>query len=200
MHALTRPLAVFTLALIPATAFAVGSGSGTSGGTGSGDASEPAETTTEAPATVQTPEDCTITQVWDESSEACIDRQGTGLDDDGLYRLGRALAENNEFEAAISILYMAENRDDPRVLNYLGYSHRKAGRVDIALGYYRQALRIDPDYIVARSYMGMALVLEGDLEAAEDQLLEIRARGGKGSWAETALENALFDAGFVTTY
>lgn len=156
--------------------------------------------TPSTPTTTETTTECTDGQVWDEEKEECVDPQGAGLDDDTLFDAARELAFDGQFEHAITVLYQAQNRNDPRILNYLGYSHRHAGRIDVAMGYYHQALKIDPSYNLARSYMGQALALSGNLEAAEDQLLEIRARGGTGTWAEAALENALTDAGYVTTY
>ncbi len=39
--------------------------------------------------------------------------------------------------------------------------------------------------------MGMALVEQGDRDAARVQLTEIRARGGRETWPELALEMAL---------
>jgi tetratricopeptide (TPR) repeat protein len=75
--------------------------------------------------------------------------------------------------------YIAD-KEDPRVLNYLGYSHRKSGRIGVGLGYYQEALRIDPDYVLAREYLGEAYLTLGDVAAARNQLAEIEKRCGKG--------------------
>lgn len=155
-----------------------------------GEPTTPTETTTV----------CTDGKIWDEKTEKCIDPEHGFFSDDVIYRAARELAYDGQYDNAITVLYLAQNRDDPRILNYLGFSHRKAGRVALGMGYYEQALTIDPDYNLARSYMGQSLAEAGKLDAAEDQLLEIRARGGEGSWAEAALENALSDAGYASTY
>ena len=60
------------------------------------------------------------------------------------------------YDEAIKVLALAADKTDPRILNYLGYSHRKAGRVLVGLGYYQEALRNDPDYTLVREYMGEA--------------------------------------------
>jgi len=170
------------LILVPLGAFAVG--------TDTSDTPKPTETTTE----------CEDGQIWDKELKACVDPEESRLDDNGLFDAARELAFAGQYENAITVLYQARNRNDPRILNYLGYTNRQAGRMEVALGYYRQALAIDPDYVLARSYMGQALVILGRLSEAEDQLLEIRARSGQGTWAEAALSNALSDAGFRSSY
>ena len=55
------------------------------------------------------------------------------------------------YDEAIEVLAMAADKSDARILNYLGYSHRKSGRIEVGLGYYQEALRNNPDYtLVAR--------------------------------------------------
>ncbi len=150
------------------------------------------------PTPTQTTKECKNGQVWDEETKECVDPQGAGLDDDTLYTAARELAYDGQFDHAISILYLAKNRNDPRILNYLGFAHRKAGRVEVGMGYYREALKRDPDYILARSYMGQSLVLQGKIDEAKYQLEEIRARGGRDTWAEFALVKAIYNTGTKT--
>ena len=57
--------------------------------------------------------------------------------------------------------------------------------------YYARALAIDPDYVLARSYMGQGMVADGDMAGAKAQLAEIRDRGHQDSWAYVMLENAI---------
>ena len=76
------------------------------------------------------------------------------------------------------MLQRVENQDDPRVLNYLGFAKRKSGRVEEGLTYYRRALGINPDFVLAREYMGEALLQKGDVSAAREQLNEIGKRCG----------------------
>ena len=76
-------------------------------------------------------------------------------------------------------------------MNYLGYANRKAGRLDIALTYYKKALSIDPDYILAREYMGEGFVAAGRLDLAKVQLDEIAKRGGVTSEEYLDLSKAI---------
>ena len=59
------------------------------------------------------------------------------------------------------------------------------------MSYYKRALQADENYILARSYMGQALVEQGQIEEAKAQLIEIRDRGGENTWAYRALLETL---------
>lgn len=146
---------------------------------------------TAPPKPTQTSEMCTKTQVWDKKKKACIEAEKSGFNDDELYDAGRELAYADRFEDAIGVLKVAQNQQDPRVLNYLGFANRKMGNVTIGMDYYRQALAINPDYVLARSYMGQAMLLEGDVSGAEAQLKEIRRRVGTQDYAYFSLAQSL---------
>jgi Tfp pilus assembly protein PilF len=85
---------------------------------------------------------------------------------------------------------MTEGETD-RVLTYMGFAHRKAGRADLGMEHYAHALDVNPDNILARSYLGQMLVEMGEIAAARRQLDEIRTRGGAGTWAEASLARAV---------
>lgn len=128
--------------------------------------------------TVVTPK-CKKGKIWSKKRKKCVKiKKSSLLDDENIYQTGRDLAIRGRFSDAIQVLSYAYNKSDPRVLNYLGYAHRKAGRIDVGLGYYKEALRIDPDYILVREYMGEAFLQKGDLVSARFQLKEIEARCG----------------------
>ena len=103
------------------------------------------------------------------------DNPGT---DDEIYHAGYWLAKEGRYGDAIEMLQRAENKNDPRILNYLGFAHRKLGMVDKGLSYYRRALAIKPDYVLAREYMGEAFLQIGDVASAKEQLGEIEKRCG----------------------
>ncbi|RUV45946.1 MAG: tetratricopeptide repeat protein [Mesorhizobium sp.] len=155
--------AAVSLPLFAAPAFTAGEGGG---GGGSG-----GQTTTQ----------CKKGQVWDKKKKKCVVPQYGMLDDDSIYEAGHDLAMAGRYDEAISVLTLAANKQDPRILNYLGYSHRHSGRVTVGLGYYEEALRIDPDYTLVREYLGEAHLQIGDLAGAQEQLKEIEKRTGKGS-------------------
>jgi Tfp pilus assembly protein PilF len=77
------------------------------------------------------------------------------------------------------------------VQTYYGFTARKLGDFDAGMAYYTAALVIDPDNILARSYMGQGMVERGDLVGARMQLSEIRARDGRQTWPEIALRMAI---------
>ncbi len=116
---------------------------------------------------------CPRGEVYDRKQRKCVPRNSS-LDDESLYRTGRQLAEAGRYDEAIDVLSIGVDRGDKRILNYLGYSHRKAGRIEVGLTYYRRALAIDPTYTLVREYMGEALLQKGDLTGALQQLAEIR--------------------------
>lgn len=122
---------------------------------------------------------CKSGQVYDKATKKCVTQQGGGvIDDDSLYETGRQLALSGRYGEAIEVLSLAANKADPRILNYLGYAHRKQGRVLVGLGYYEEALKVDPDYTLVREYLGEAHLQLGDLAKAREQLAEIQKRCG----------------------
>lgn len=150
-------------------------------GSDSGDTPTPTETT----------QKCTDGMVWDKDKKECVKPEKSGFNDTDLYKAARELAYAGQYENAIKVLKVARNQNDPRILNYMGFANRKAGRVDIAMGYYRRAIAADANYLLARSYMGQGLILEGDIVGARAQLVEIRDRGGKDTYAYRSLYEAL---------
>ena len=95
------------------------------------------------------------------------------LPDEDLYQQGRALAKAGDYEWALQVLAAIQNQNDPRVLNYTGYSNRKAGRLEIGITYYRKALAIDPNFVLAREYLGEGYVAAGRIDLAKLELNEI---------------------------
>lgn len=127
-----------------------------------------------------TTQTCTGGKVWDKKLQKCVNPKRGELDDDSIYEAGRDLALVGRYGEAIEVLGLAADKTDPRILNYLGYAHRKAGRIAVGLGYYQEALRLDPDFTLAREYLGEAFLTIGDLASARNQLDEIEKRCGKG--------------------
>ena len=108
----------------------------------------------------------------------CVKPGNSYLPDEDLYQQGRALALAGEYDWALEVLGAVKNKNDPRVLNYIGYSHRKAGRFDEAFGYYHKAIEIDPNFVLAREYLGEGYVAAGRVDLAKVQLNEIASRCG----------------------
>ncbi|MDP1702435.1 MAG: hypothetical protein Q8L53_15940 [Aestuariivirga sp.] len=111
----------------------------------------------------------------------CVKVESGILPDEDLYQQGRALAKAGEYDWALQVLAAIENQNDPRVLNYTGYSNRKAGRLEIGITYYRKALAIDPNFVLAREYLGEGYVAAGRIDLARLELDEIKKRAGVAS-------------------
>lgn len=172
--------------------------------------------TTTPPVATETTTTCTDGKIWNEEKKECVapeemkPAEGTPAGeaeeqkksereiDDRLYEAAREFAYAGQYENAIRALRAASDQEDPRILNYLGYNTRKLGNMELGMRYYRRALQKDENYILARSYMGQALIEQGDIEGARVQLVEIRDRGGENTWAYRALLQSL--GGERTTY
>ena len=121
----------------------------------------------------------------------CV-KVGAGiLPDEELYQQGRLLAKAGQYDWALQVLAAIQNQNDPRVLNYTGYSNRKAGRLEIGITYYQKALAIDPNFVLAREYLGEGYVAAGKIDLAQIQLAEIKNRAGVGSEEYKDLSKAI---------
>ncbi len=135
---------------------------------------------------------CKRKMVWDKKKKKCVKvKKSSGLDDDNLYEAARDLAYHQRYEEAIDVLKLAANPNDPRILNYMGYSTRKLGRVEEGLTYYQAALKADPDYTLVMEYMGEAFLQLGKVDKAREQLAEIEKRCGVGCREYTMLDKAI---------
>ena len=133
-----------------------------------------------------------VNGVWDADIKKCVRPDKTShLDSDTLYQAVRELAYAGRYGEAIDVLDQMPDQLDDRVLTYRGFTARKLGNLKQANLYYEQALTVNPDNILARSYMGQGKIAAGDKIAAMTQLREIQARGGAGTWAEASLRDAI---------
>lgn len=116
---------------------------------------------------------CKKGTVWDKVLKKCVEPKQGALDDESIYEAGQALARAERYDEAIAVLSLAANKSDPRILNFLGFSHRKQGRLIVGIGYYEEAIKIDPNYALVREYYGEAHLQRGDLAKAKEQLAVI---------------------------
>jgi len=168
---MTRILALI-LAAAPGLALAAGGSSATP--------PQPTSTTTQ----------CKDGQVYNEDTQTCIMIQDSSLDPETAYETVRELAYAGRYGDAQMILATMEATDD-RVQTYWGFTHRKMGNTDLAMAAYYNALAINPNNHLARSYMGQHYAEIGGTEMARAQLIEIHLRGGGETWAAQALESAI---------
>ena len=139
-------------------------------------------------------EKCKRGEVYSKRQKKCVPEESSSVTNEDRYETGRALAHAGRFEDAIELLRTAD-ASDPRVLNYLGYASRNAGRVEEGMAYYERALAIDPNFTLARSYMGQALLLQGDEAGAWEQLELIARVSGIEGPDYVQLRDALRDSG-----
>lgn len=148
-----------------------------------------ASSDSEAPPT--SVQNCPVGKIWDQVSQSCQAAQDSRFDDDQRFEAARALAFAGRYDDALAVLATAQAPDHPRMLSYIGFALRKSGHAQGAMAHYQRALAIDPDYNLARAYLGQALIDQGDVEGAKQQLAEIRDRGGRDTWAYASLKQAL---------
>ncbi|MBI1383871.1 MAG: hypothetical protein GC150_03045 [Rhizobiales bacterium] len=147
----------------------------------------------ETPSTTTTtiPEPCRQYAEGSEKQKRCIKRHTSQLSPEDIYAVGYWMAMRGEYADAVTTLKQAEHTNDPRVLTYIGFSMRKLGDVDGAFGYYARALSIDPNYVVAREYLGEAHLMKGDVVAALGELEQIKTICGTSCEEYTMLEKAI---------
>lgn len=113
-------------------------------------------------------------KVYDKETKKCVKKEAF-LDQESLFESGRAFAYAGKYEEALEILSRAPDQQDSRILNLKGFSHRKLGDIGKGISYYKHSIAVDPEYALVREYYGEALLQQGNLAAAENQLKMIRA-------------------------
>ena len=126
----------------------------------------------EEPKTVK----CAKGQVWSEKSNKCVKKTSEVVPDKAITDQAWLWAYAGDYEYAIELFREVAAKGDPAALNGMGYSHRKLGKTQAAIGYYEQALAIDPNYLLARNYLAKGYLAVGQMEPALRQLTEIGKR------------------------
>jgi tetratricopeptide (TPR) repeat protein len=126
----------------------------------------------------QTQPVCKKGYVYSTIRKKCVKTLSETVPDADLKSQGWALAEGGDYDAAIALFRLVRDPRDAEALNGLGYSHRKLGRLELGIAYYRRALALDPGYLRAREYLGEGYVAAGKVELARLELAEIGRRCG----------------------
>jgi tetratricopeptide (TPR) repeat protein len=108
----------------------------------------------------------------------CMKSGHAAMNNEELYATGYTLAKAGDYQDALEFLNAGTDKKDPRFLTMIGYSTRKLGKVDEGMGYYMQALAIDPNSVTTREYLGEAYLQKKDLPDAKAQLVQIQDRCG----------------------
>jgi tetratricopeptide (TPR) repeat protein len=150
-----------------------------------------------APTTVPTQMKCKVGEVVKtmkkkgKMTKSCVKSTAGIIPDNELYAQGYLLAKTGEYDWALSAFNAMSDKQTPETLTMIGYSNRKAGRLEIAVSYYDQALAMQPDYVKAREYLGEGYVAAGRIDLAKLQLAEIAKRAGTSSEEYIDLSKAI---------
>jgi Flp pilus assembly protein TadD len=88
------------------------------------------------------------------------------------YTAGKDAVDKKDWPRAIESLNKAAAKDarNADIQNYLGYSYRNSGQMDLAFKHYEQALAINPKHRGAHEYVGEAYLMVNDVAKAEEHL------------------------------
>lgn len=136
-------------------------------------------------------QNCKAGEVFDPKTKSCVSSQSGSLGDSDRLNAARYFAYVGDFDAAHTALRALKAKDTAEALTLMGFVARKSGDFDGGMAYYSAALKLDPNHWQARSYMGQGFVEKGNSTAAREQLTLIRMSGGRGTWAEISLRQAI---------
>jgi tetratricopeptide (TPR) repeat protein len=95
------------------------------------------------------------------------------LTPDAEFAYARQLVVNGHFQAGITALRALNRDDQPDIAAYIGFANRRLERIDEAKAWYERALAADPDHKLTLSFYGMLRAEQGDLQAAQADLVRI---------------------------
>jgi Flp pilus assembly protein TadD len=101
----------------------------------------------------------------------------TSVPEDPDYAAGKRAVEAKNWQAALDAFNKVAAKDpgNANAQNYLGYTYRKSGKLDLAFKHYEEALRLNPKHRGAHEYMGEAYLMANNLAKAEEQLKELNS-------------------------
>ena len=137
---------------------------------------------------------CKKGYVYNKKTQKCLAKESILLPDTDLIEQAWVLAHKGEFEAGRLLFSSVADKRNPEALNGLGYTNRKLGQFAEAIGYYQQAIAINPNYAEAREYLGEGYVTMGKIDLAKQQLAEIDRICGKACDEYADLSEAIEEA------
>ena len=92
----------------------------------------------------------------------------------------RALVDEKKFDDALPVLRQLdqESPNNPDILNLIGFSLRKTGKMDEALAYYTRALALNPTHLGANEYLGELYLETKQPDKARERLAVLRQACG----------------------
>ena len=141
--------------------------------------------------TTSTTPTCKVGYIYSATKKKCVRKSSQIIPDSDLKQQGWKLARAGDYDGAISLFNLVADKSDPEALNGLGFSHRKLGKLQDGISYYKKALTINPDYLKAREYLGEGYVAAGRTDLAKMQLSQIKTRCGTTCKEYTLLAKAI---------
>ncbi|VVO26205.1 tetratricopeptide repeat protein [Pseudomonas fluorescens] len=138
--------------------------------------------------------ECPKGQVWDSKQQKCLMQNSSLVPDADRTDYAYRLAKDGRYAEALALLDTLQQPNTAKALNYRGYATRKLGRTDEGIGYYLQAVKLDPQYAQVREYLGEAYVLTGRLDLAQEQLQQIKSICGSSCEEYQDLAAAINDS------
>jgi predicted Zn-dependent protease len=88
------------------------------------------------------------------------------------FNSARALVDAQKYDEALTALRQLDQQgpNNPDVLNLIGFSLRKIGKMDEALDYYDRALALNPQHRGANEYLGELYLQTKQPEKAKERL------------------------------
>jgi Flp pilus assembly protein TadD len=92
--------------------------------------------------------------------------------EDPNYVAGKQAVEAMNWQAALDAFgkVVAKDPGNANAHNYLGYTYRKSGKLELAFKHYEEALRLDPRHRGVHEYLGEAYLMVNNLAKAEEHL------------------------------
>ncbi len=90
----------------------------------------------------------------------------------GDFDTAQALVDSQKYDEALAMLHQLDQQspNNPDVLNLIGFSLRKNGKMDEALDYYNRALALNPQHRGANEYLGELYLEMKQPEKARERL------------------------------
>lgn len=91
------------------------------------------------------------------------------------YAAGLKAVQEMQWDQAVDSFtkVVAKTPENADAQNYLGYSYRKQGNLDLAVVHYKKALAVNPEHRGAHEYIGQAYLMAKDLANAEKHLAQL---------------------------
>ncbi len=92
----------------------------------------------------------------------------------------RGLVDAQKFDEALPALRQLdqESPNNPDILNLIGFSLRRTGKMDEALAYYTRALALNPKHLGANEYLGELYLETRQPDKARERLAVLRQACG----------------------